>query len=156
MRCRFGEIADLGKLSLFSQPFSVKKSFLHSGCYASFQPGNYSGRKHSSVLYCSWKCGLGFWHSRDLFSPGQNGKSDVVSETPTEGRERGGDEKTVSGFPSGSTRARSRGELLGPLSLGLSAGAVWTSPGSKPESPCACLQAAGSFCLCISACRTQR
>lgn len=36
-----------------------------------------------------------------------------------------------------------------PPSLGLSAGAVWTSPGSKPESPHACLEAAGSFCLCI-------
>ena len=104
----------MGKLSLFSQPFSVKKSFLHSGCYASFQPGNYSGRKHSSVLYCSWKCGLGFWHSRDLFSPGQNGKSDVVSETPTEGRERGGDE--ISLKPKGvllETRGKGRLRYLG-------------------------------------------
>ena len=46
---------------------------------------------NTAAYYCSWKCGLGFWHSGDLFSPGQNGKSDVVSETPTEGQERGGD-----------------------------------------------------------------
>lgn len=70
--------------------------------------------------------------------------------------ERGGDEKTVSGFPSGPIGAWSRGELLGPSSLGLSDGAVWTSLGSKPESPRARLEAAGSFCLHISAWSTQR
>ena len=78
----------MGKSSLFSQLFSVNKSCLHPGCYESFQPGNYSGRKHSSILYCFWKRGLGFWHGGDLFSPGQNGKSDVVSETPIQGQER--------------------------------------------------------------------
>lgn len=36
------------------------------------------------AYYCFWKRGLGFWHGDGLFSPGQNGKSDVFSETPIE------------------------------------------------------------------------
>lgn len=49
-----------------------------------------------------------------MFSPGQNGKSDVVSETPTEGRERGGDE--ISLKPKGvllETRGKGRLRYLG-------------------------------------------
>lgn len=79
----------MGKSSFVSQTLSVNKSFLHSGCHDCFQPGNYFGRKHSSVLYCFWKRGLCFWHGDGLFSPGQNGKSDVFSETPIERIEEG-------------------------------------------------------------------
>lgn len=74
----------MGKSSAISQSLSVNKSFLHSGRQECFQPGNYFGSKHSSLLYCFWKCGLGFWHSDGLFSPGRNGKSYVFSETPIE------------------------------------------------------------------------
>ena len=88
--CRTIEMQIWGNRACFLSPSVLRSLFYTLGVMrVSSQEMSLEG--NTAAYYCSWKCGLGFWHSGDLFSPGQNGKSDVVSETPTEGQERGGD-----------------------------------------------------------------
>ena len=71
-------------------------------------------------------------------------------------RERGGDEKIVSGFPSGPSRAWSRGELLGASEFGA---VCWGSVDISREQtrvPSCLLRGSWEFLPLHSAWRTQR